>query len=81
MNLQVIISPDGDAVWVSGPLPGAVHDLAAARIWGILAELAGCGLVVLAAPACEKARAPRQILAGANRWDGSPVLPVGAYLT
>jgi len=52
-----------------------------ARIWGIVAELAGCGLVVLAAPACEKARAPRQILAGANRWDGSPVLLVGAYLT
>ena len=24
MNLQVIASPDGDIVWVSGPLPGAV---------------------------------------------------------
>jgi hypothetical protein len=35
-------------VWVSGPLPGAVHDLAAARIWGILRELAASGLVVLA---------------------------------
>ena len=23
MNLQVIASPDGDIVWVSGPLPGA----------------------------------------------------------
>jgi len=34
MNLQVIASPDGDIVWVSGPLPGAVHDLTAARIWG-----------------------------------------------
>jgi hypothetical protein len=34
-------------VWVSGPLPGAVHDLAAARIWGIIAELAACGLVPL----------------------------------
>jgi DDE superfamily endonuclease/Helix-turn-helix of DDE superfamily endonuclease len=47
MNLQVIASPDGDIVWVSGPLPGAVHDLTAARIWGIIAELAACGLVVL----------------------------------
>jgi DDE superfamily endonuclease/Helix-turn-helix of DDE superfamily endonuclease len=47
MNLQVIADPDGDIVWVSGPLPGAVHDLTAARIWGIVAELAGCGLVVL----------------------------------
>jgi hypothetical protein len=48
MNLQVIASPQGDIVWVSGPLPGAVHDLAAARIWGILRELAASGLIVLA---------------------------------
>jgi DDE superfamily endonuclease/Helix-turn-helix of DDE superfamily endonuclease len=47
MNLQVIASPDGDIVWVSGALPGAVHDLTAARIWGIIAELAASGLVVL----------------------------------
>ena len=47
MNLQVIASPDGDIVWVSGPLPGAVHDLTAARIWGIIAELAACGLLAL----------------------------------
>jgi hypothetical protein len=32
MNLQVIAGPGGDIVWVSGPLPGAVHDLTAARI-------------------------------------------------
>jgi DDE superfamily endonuclease len=44
----VIASPDGDIVWVSGPLPGAIHDLTAARIWGILRELAAPGLVVLA---------------------------------
>src|SRR5512140_2826046 len=48
MNLQVIASPVGDIVWVSGPLPGAVHDLTAARIWGILRELAAAGLIVLA---------------------------------
>jgi len=47
MNLQVIASPDGDIVWVSGPLPGAVHDLTAARIWGIIRELAASSLVVL----------------------------------
>jgi hypothetical protein len=35
-------------LWVSGPLPGAVHDLTAARIWGILRELAASGLIVLA---------------------------------
>ena len=48
MNLHVIASPDVDIVWVSGPLPGAVHDLTAARIWGIVRELAAAGLVVLA---------------------------------
>jgi hypothetical protein len=26
MNLQVIASPTGDIVWVSGALPGSVHD-------------------------------------------------------
>ena len=31
----------------TGPLPGAVHDLTAARIWGIVRALAACGLVVL----------------------------------
>jgi DDE superfamily endonuclease len=48
MDLQVISTPDGDIVWVSGPLPGATHDLSAARIWGILRELAAAGLIVLA---------------------------------
>ena len=42
MNLQVISAPDGEILWVSGPLPGAVHDLTAARIWGVLRELAAC---------------------------------------
>jgi hypothetical protein len=48
MNLQVIASPQGEILWVSGPLPGATHDLTAARIWGILRELAAAGLIVLA---------------------------------
>jgi DDE superfamily endonuclease len=48
MNLQVISAPDGEIVWVSGPLPGAVHDLTAARIWGIIRELAATGLIVRA---------------------------------
>jgi len=48
MNLQVISAPDGEILWVSGPLPGAVHDLTAARIWGILRALADAGLITLA---------------------------------
>jgi hypothetical protein len=48
MNLQVIASPGGDILWVSGALPGAVHDKTAEWIWGVLAELEAAGLVVLA---------------------------------
>jgi len=48
MNLQVIASPAGDILWVSGPLPGAVHDKNAEWIWGVLAELEAAGLVTLA---------------------------------
>ena len=48
MNLQVISSPQGEIVWVSGPLPGATHDLTAGRIWGIIRELEAAGLIVLA---------------------------------
>jgi len=44
MNLQVIASPGGDILWVSG----AVHDKNAEWIWGVLAELEAAGLVTLA---------------------------------
>ena len=33
MNLQVMAFPNGTILWVSGALPGSVHDLKAARIW------------------------------------------------
>jgi hypothetical protein len=48
INLQVISSPQGEILWVSGPLPRAVHDLTAARIWGIIRQLADAGLITLA---------------------------------
>src|SRR5580704_1290453 len=48
MDLQVIASPDGGIVWVSGALPGSVHDKKAEWIWGVLAALEAAGLVVLA---------------------------------
>lgn len=47
VNLQVIAGPDGRLVRVSGALPGSTHDLNAARIWGIIRELAKTGLIVL----------------------------------
>jgi hypothetical protein len=48
MNLQVIASPSGDILWVSGALPGSVHDKKAEWIRGVLAGLEAAGLVVLA---------------------------------
>jgi hypothetical protein len=48
MNLQVIASPVGDILWVSGALPGSVHDKKAEWIWGVLDELEAAGLVTLA---------------------------------
>jgi len=48
MNLQVIASPAGDILWVSGALPGSVHDKKAEWIWGVLDELERQGLAVLA---------------------------------
>jgi hypothetical protein len=48
VNLQVIASPHGDILWVSGGLPGSVHDKRAEWIWGALDELEAAGLAVLA---------------------------------
>ncbi len=48
MNLQVIASPDGDILWVSGALPGSVRDKKAEWIRGVLDELQAAGLVTLA---------------------------------
>ena len=48
MNLQVIASPDGGILWVSGALPGSVHDKKAEWVWGVLDELEKQGLVTLA---------------------------------
>ena len=59
MNLQVIASPDGDILWVSGALPGSVHDKKAEWIWGVLDELEAAGLVTLADKGYQGARTRR----------------------
>jgi hypothetical protein len=59
MNLQVIASPVGDILWVSGALPGSVHDKKAEWIWGVLAELEAAGLVTLPIRATRAARTRR----------------------
>ncbi|MFF2407661.1 transposase family protein [Streptomyces sp. NPDC058092] len=44
MNVQVITDPAGRLIWASDALPGATHDLTAARIHGIPAALATVGV-------------------------------------
>jgi len=48
VNLQVIAGPHGEVLWVSGGLPGSVHDKRAEWVWGALDELELQGVVVLA---------------------------------
>ncbi|MBB4934386.1 hypothetical protein F4561_005206 [Lipingzhangella halophila] len=48
MNVQVVAAPDGAPLWVSGSLPGAVHDLTAAGISGALGHIEASGLVTMA---------------------------------
>lgn len=44
MNVQVITDPFGRLLWVSPALPGAVHDIKAARTHGIPAALTQTGV-------------------------------------
>lgn len=45
MNVQVLADPFGRLLWASAALPGAVHDIKAARTHGIIDALAEVGLV------------------------------------
>ncbi|WP_329525598.1 IS5 family transposase [Streptomyces sp. NBC_01462] len=44
MNVQVLADPFGRLLWASPALPGAVHDVRAAREHGIVDALAGAGI-------------------------------------
>ncbi|MBN3933310.1 transposase family protein, partial [Streptomyces verrucosisporus] len=44
MNVQVITDPAGRPLWVSPALPGAVHDIKAARTHGVIDALAEAGV-------------------------------------
>lgn len=48
MNVQVLADPLGRLIWASPALPGAVHDLTAARTHGIITALANAGVRVWA---------------------------------
>ncbi|KOX29493.1 transposase, partial [Streptomyces sp. NRRL F-6491] len=48
MNVQVIADPHGKPLWASPALPGATHDLTAARTTGIIEALNTTGLTTRA---------------------------------
>jgi hypothetical protein len=48
VNVQVVADAAGRLLWASPALPGAVHDLSAARIHGIIDALTGAGVVTFA---------------------------------
>ena len=48
VNVQVIADPAGRLIWASPALPGAVHDLTAARTQGLIDSLTATGLMTLA---------------------------------
>jgi len=67
MNLQVIAGPSGDILWVSGALPGSVHDKKAEWIWGVLDELQAARLIVLADKGYQGAAHPKVPYKGRNK--------------
>lgn len=44
MNVQVLADPAGRLLWASPALPGAVHDIRAARTHGLVDALATAGV-------------------------------------
>ena len=48
VNVQVLADPAGRLVWASPALPGAVHDLTAARSHGLLDALTSAGVLTFA---------------------------------
>ncbi|GAB3836179.1 transposase family protein [Dactylosporangium cerinum] len=48
INAQVIADPHGRLIWISPALPGAVHDLKAARTHGIIAALTKAAVATFA---------------------------------
>ncbi|RGA06045.1 IS5/IS1182 family transposase [Microbispora triticiradicis] len=48
MNVQALADPAGRLVWASPALPGAVHDLSAARIVGLIDALTANGVLTFA---------------------------------
>lgn len=61
MNVQVVTDPFGRLLWASPALPGATHDLTAAREHGIINALATTGLTAYADKAYQDAGRPVRV--------------------
>jgi hypothetical protein len=55
LNVQVLADPAGRLIWISPPLPGARHDMGAAREHGIIDALAAADIAALADTAYQAA--------------------------
>jgi hypothetical protein len=58
MNIQVIADPAGRLIWASAALPGAAHDLTAARTHGIIDALTRANVLTFADKAYQGAARP-----------------------
>ncbi len=75
VNVQVIADPAGRPVWISPALPGARHDMGAAREHGIIDAFAAAGVRAVAdtayqggVPAIRVPQRRRHIDAGTGRY-------------
>ena len=71
MNVQVIADPRGHLLWASPALPGAVHDIKAARTHGIIDALTRAGVRTWADKGYQGARGP-VIVPYKGRWSTLP---------
>lgn len=83
MNVQVLTDPFGRLLWASAALPGATHDVTAARRHGIIDALAATGVKCWADKAYQGAgRSVRVLFRGRRlkRWndDTTPLTPRSA---
>lgn len=70
MNVQVLTDPFGRLLWGSPALPGATHDLTAAREHGILDALSTAGLTTYANKAYQGADRPVRVPFRGRRLKG-----------
>jgi hypothetical protein len=70
--VQVIANPIGRLVWISPPLPGARHDMGAAREHGIIDALTDAEIPAAADTAYQGAGPTVAVHSGAAAWIPTP---------